>query len=291
MNYYDILGIKQTAKQEDIKKAYRKLAMKHHPDRNHGKTNSDFEFKKINEAYSILSDEIKKEEYDKKLAYEKNMQNGFGFGGNEDLDDLVSSIFKNGPGNGFDEIFRGFGGGSQFSYNVKLDFWEAAFGIKKILELKIPNTSTISKVEFNFPAATNNGDTFTLSVGNYNILLKVDVGTHPDFQRENLDLYTTVDIPMTTALLGGSINFLHWQKTLQINIPEGIKNGQIIRLASCGIKKDIFQGHLYLKCNILIPQKLTAKQKELLTQFAQLEENNKKTFGENLKGIWNKFFG
>lgn len=286
MTYYDILGIKDTAEQDDIKKAYRKLAMKHHPDRNHGKSTSESEFKKINEAYSILSDDIKKENYDRNLAYEKQS-----FYNEPDLDDLVSSIFKNGAGNGFDEIFRGFNNNFQSIYNVKLDFWEAAFGIKKTLDLKIPNNSTNSKIEFSFPAGTNEGDTFSVLVGKQKILIKVDVGTHPDFKRENLDLYTNIDIPMTTALLGGSINFVHWEKTLQINIPAGIKNGQIIRLASCGIKKEIFQGHLYLTCKIVLPQKLNARQKELLEEFAKLEENTKKTFGENLKGIWSKFFG
>jgi curved DNA-binding protein len=283
MNHYDTLGVKQTATDKEIKNAYRKLAMKHHPDRNPGAKSSDEEFKKINEAYSVLSDSQKKKDYDFSLQYGAQSSN---FNHSSDnMNDFVNSFFK--QGSPFEDIFGRFSQKTQ-TLIVNLDFWEGCFGAKKTIEFMLSQQKMT--VAIDFPPNTNTGDIFQVQAGSTLINLQVNVAGHPQFTRENLDLYTTIEIPMTTALLGGSISFVHWEKTVEINIPAGIQPHQSIRLANMGIKKDIFSGDLFLKCNVVLPKKLTKRQKELLQEFAQLEEKHKKTFGDNLKDIWNKFF-
>ena len=289
MTHYETLGLTDTATEEEIKKAYRKLAMKHHPDRNAGNKSSEEKFKKINEAYSILSDPYKKTEYDYTL---KNPQNSNVYRDNmnpEEFDDFVSSIFKR--GSPFEDIFRPT---NQHLIQIHLEFWEAIFGIEKAYEFNLKRNGKIerAKVKIPFPPGTNSGDTFEVTAEGNTIHVQVIVGSDSQFKRENLDLYTEIDIPMTTAILGGKFNFEHWASSLEIAIPAGIKQKQIIRLSNCGVKKGIFVGDLYLVCNIVLPTKINNRQRELLEEFAKIEaeDANKKTFGANLKDIWNKLF-
>lgn len=284
MNYYEILNIEQNASQEEIKKSYRKLAMLHHPDRNQGKKISEDKFKKINEAYDTLSDPMKRKTYDDSLFSTNRAHMP-----QHDFDDLVNSVFK---GSGFDSVFKQtFKQPQTKRVNVHLGFWEAVFGLNKSYEIAIQHNNKSNNFRFDvtFPPGTNTHDIFTFTANEHTVQFIVIVDEDITFKRDNLDLYTNIDIPMTTALLGGKINFIHWEKTLEINIPANIKNKQIIRLSNFGIKKNMFIGDLYLTCNIVLPHKINARQKELLEEFAQLEEDNhKKTFGEHLKEVWSK---
>ena len=294
MNHYQTLGISQTASEKEIKQAYRKLAMKHHPDRNKGTQASEEEFKKVNEAYSILSDPSKKRDYDYSLRHAESFAHhgtrNSGYRGNEDdMNDFVHSFFR--QGSPFEDIFGHYAQRQQ-TFQAQLDFWEAVFGAEKTFEFNIPHNGKIEKarVTINFPAGTNTGDVFEIQAAGKTLQLQVVVGENSQFRRDNLDLYTTIEIPMTTAILGGNIRFVHWEKTLDINIPPGVRHEQMIRLPNSGIKKGIFTGDLYFICKVVLPTKLTKRQQELLEEFAELEKNQKKTFGENFKEVWNKFF-
>lgn len=289
MTHYETLGLTTQATDDDIKKAYRKLAMKHHPDRNAGNKVSEEKFKKINEAYATLSDSYKKTEYDYTLRKPENPNKFREKMNPEEFDDFVSSIFKR--GSAFEDIFNPT---SQPITQIELAFWEAIFGVEKAYEFNIQRNGKIqkAKVKIAFPPGTNSGDTFEVKAEGNTLHVQVIVSSDTQFRRENLDLYTEIDIPMTTAILGGSFNFEHWASNLEINIPAGIKQKQIIRLSNCGVKKGIFVGDLYLICNIILPKKINTRQRELLEEFAKIEdkESNKKAFGTNFKEIWNKFF-
>lgn len=299
MNYYEILGLTPEAKAEEIKKAYRKLAMQHHPDRNSGEKNSEEEFKKINEAYSTLSDPDKKKNYDFSLhntGFNGNPgATGFNFHGNfseDDINDLMRNMFRQHTGRpDFDDIFGFHRARTQRIFSINLTFWEAIFGVEKSFNM-IRNVSGTNKnftINVHFPPGINDGEIVEVNIDNEITHVQVHIVEDERFVRDNLDLYTEVDIPMTLAALGGKFVFPHWSGDLEINIPEGLQNGQKLRLANAGIKREVFNGDLYLICNIVIPKKMTKKQKELLQQFSKLEKNNTNTVFDSLKKTWNKF--
>lgn len=300
MDYYEILGVSKNATTDEIKKSYRKLAMKHHPDRNPGNKKSEEEFKKIAEAYATLSDEQKKSSYDFKLEQESFVKNarhthnkgtsgGFNhsFDSQEDISDFMRNVFGN---RNFNEFFD-----EQIVrkprikvYDIHLSFWEAVFGVSKFFEF-VDDKGKKRSFNVAFPPAIEDG--ITLEVGMYShppVHFKIHVQSDPYFTRDHLDLYTTIEIPMTKALLGGTMRFPHWDHTYDINIPIGTQNSQTLRLPNAGIKKDMFVGDLYLKCKIIIPKKLTKKQKEIIESFAATEKEDT-SFLNSLKETWNKF--
>jgi curved DNA-binding protein len=288
MNYYEILEVSPNASAEDIKKSYRKLAMKYHPDRNHGNKNAEEKFKKINEAYNILSDPVKRQEYDFSL------KNGFNYNQftsheSNDMHDFFSRSFE--------EIFRNFGFQNNFQPRIKilpinLEFWEAALGCKKTYEfsLNTKNGTKHAKVDITFEPATNSGDIILVEVESHVVHLQVNVLDDPLFERNNLDIYTILEVPFSTGVLGGKVIFPHWTKDLEINIPAGIENGTKIRLANMGIKKNIYIGDLYLVVKLITPKNLTKKQKELLSEFNSIENKKENSFNQSLKNLWNSIF-
>lgn len=301
MNYYEILGLSPDAKPEDIKKAYRKLAMQHHPDRNSGGKDSEEEFKKINEAYSTLSDSAKKQSYDFSLKNSGfsggpgSNANGFNFHGNfseDDINDLMRNMFGQRTGRpGFDDIFGFHRARTQRIFAVSLSFWEAVFGVDKSFNVtrNVSGTPKNLSINVHFPAGINDGEIIEVNVDNEIMHIQVQVLEDDRFMRDNLDLYTEIEVPMTLAALGGQFVFPHWSGDLEINIPEGLQNGQKLRLANAGIKREVFNGDLYLICKIVIPKKMTKKQKDLLQQFSKLEKNTNNSMFEALKKTWNKF--
>lgn len=290
MNYYEILELDTNASAEDIKKSYRKLAMKYHPDRNDGNKNAEEKFKRINEAYITLSDPAKKQEYDFSL---KNGFNQTGFNQQPPHNDM-HEFFNH----SFEEMFRNFGFQHGFQQNriqtlvVTLNFWEAALGCEKTYEfnLNTKNGKKRAKADVKFEPATNPGDIIPIHIENHVLHLQVNVLDDLSFERDNLDIYTMVEVPFTTGVLGGTIIFPHWTKDLEINVPAGVENGTKIRLANMGVKKNIHVGDLYLVVKLITPKKLTKKQKELLTEFDKLENKKENTFNQSLKNLWNSIF-
>lgn len=291
MNYYDILGVEQNSSTEQIKQAYRKLAMKHHPDRNEGNSASEAEFKKINEAYMTLSDEAKREQYDHKLMAQRfrhtqntNFKQPNGFTETE-INDIFKSFF--GRRNPFHDVFQE--GIKKQVYEISLSFWEAAFGCEKILELKGKKDNRYA-FHVKFPPATQHGQVMDLDIPNApSVELHIFVKEDKNFTRDGMDLYTSIDVPVSTAIAGGTLIFPHWEKDYEITIPPGTKHGQMLRLTSAGLKRDVFVGDLYMKCNIVMPKKLTKKQKEIIEQFAKTEKTDTKK-QEELRSTWKNFF-
>lgn len=284
MNYYEILEVEQTASAEDIKKSYRKLAMKYHPDRNQGDKTAEEKIKIINEAYNTLSDPDKKSQYDYSLNHGFNKNNN-----SNNMNDFFAQSFE--------EMFRNFG--FQHANHsriptlvVNLDFWEAALGCDKTYEFTVNTTNgkKKAKVNINFEPGTNTNDIIPVHIDNYVLHLQVNILDDLSFERDNLDIYSMLEVPFTTGVLGGKVIYPHWtKKDIEINIPAGIENGSKIRLANMGVKKNIYVGDLYLIVKLVTPKKLSKKQKQLLNEFDE-EAKKDTSFNQSLKNLWSSIF-
>lgn len=288
---YDTLEINENASTEEIKKAYRKLARKYHPDINK-EPGAEEKFKEINAAYEVLSDENKKAQYDRFGDTMFGGQNFHDFsraqGSNVNLDDILSSIFGQG----------GFGaGGNSFRFNGA-DFGFGNFGHHETLNLDVQDQIQIpfesaalggsyhyngrsGGFDIKIPVGIKNGETIRLRgkgasqggrVGD--LLLKVNVLESATYQSDGDDLSRNFDISLKTALFGGKIKVQTLYKEVTLTIPPNTKNNQKFRIKAQGIKnrKTSIMGDLYLKANIIIPHTDTLPQ-ELKTMLqTQLPE-------------------
>lgn len=287
MNYYEILELNHEATATDIKKSYRRLAMKYHPDRNDGNKAAEEKFKLINEAYITLSDTSKKQDYDYSLNHGSSHFNGEN---NSNMHDFYSHSFE--------EMFKNFGFQHGFQHNriqtlvVNLEFWEAALGCEKTYEFTVNTASGKKRAKINvtFEPATNVGDLVPVHIENNVLHLQVNILDDLSFERDNLDIYTMLEVPFTTGVLGGKVIFPHWTKDLEIAVPAGVENGTKIRLANMGIKKSIYMGDLYLVIKLVTPKKLNKKQKELLNEFDNIENKKENSFNQSLKNLWSSLF-
>lgn len=291
---YDTLEINENASNEEIKKAYRKLARKYHPDINK-EPGAEEKFKEINAAYEVLSDENKKAQYDR---FGDSMFGGQNFhdfsraqGSNVNLDDLLSSLFGQGgfgTGNGSRFHFGGFGGSNAgFDFN---DFNAPNLDIEDSIQIPFESAALGGSYHYNgrnrgfnikIPVGIKNGETIRLRgkgvsqggrVGD--LLLKVNVLESATYQSDGDNLSRNFDISLKTALFGGKIKVQTLYKEVTLTIPPNTKNNQKFRIKAQGIKnrKTNIMGDLYLKANIIIPHTDTLPQ-ELKTMLqTQLPE-------------------
>lgn len=254
-DYYEILGLAKSASDEEIKTAYRKLAMKYHPDRNQGnEADAEIKFKEVKEAYETLSDPQRRTHYNNyghggPHGPDVFSQNGFNTG-NIDINEIFSSIFGN---NGFN-----FNGGPQQHRQViqiiNITLNDAYMG--KTFKLD-QNTS------INIPSGTRSGTKFFVNEKLY----RIDIQHHPKFKRSNDDLLVDVEINSIEAILGIEATLEHMDNSrLQFKIPEGIQAGQIIKLGGKGMKNpetDRF-GDMLVRISVSTPRLLTEEQKNIL---------------------------
>lgn len=270
---YETLDVAADASAEEIKKAYRRLARKYHPDINKD-SGAEEKFKEINAAYEILSDEQKRRQYDQ---YGDSMFGGQNFHdfanaqGGANLDDILRSIFGGGGGGfgGFSSGGRGgfgsfgsggFGGFSEpdldISAKIIIPFNVAILGGKHSLSYN--NESFDVKI----PAGIKNGEkmrvkekgkTFQGQKGD--LILSVEVASSPEYTREGDDLVKSIDIPLKTALFGGKIAVDTLYKEIILKVKEDTKNGQKFRVKEYGAlnRKTQSKGDLYLVANIVLP--------------------------------------
>lgn len=286
-DYYKILGVEKSASQDEIKKAFRKAAHKYHPDKKDG---DEAKFKEANEAYQILSNPQKRQQYDQFGSAGPggqgfNGQNPFGqggFGGFDfsgfqggfdgqqiDLDDILGSFFGGG---------RRVPRGRDVRLNMKLSFKDAVFGVeKKILvpDLKDGQDNNKNKeITVTIPPGVQHGQTLRLQgYGEQltngepgNVLLIMSVEQHPVFKREGINLVMNLDVKLTDAIVGTKheVELLDGKK-IKVKIPAGLESGQILRVKGEGIPAGTFRnGDLYIKTNILIPKKLSKSAKEAI---------------------------
>lgn len=264
---YKTLEISENATPEEIKKSYRKLARKYHPDINKDKE-AEEKFKEINAAYEILSDEKKRTQYDQ---FGDNMFGGQNFsdfsrsqqGAGINLDDILSQIFGNAGGfstgrNSFDFGGNGFGFEPDLDIraNLNIPFDIAVLGGKQ--HINFQNNDFDIKI----PAGIRNDETIRVRgkgkagrSGRGDLLLKINVNSDKDYIRDGDDLIKTFDLPLKIALFGGKITLPTLYKDVNLKIPANTKNAQKFRIKELGVKnrKSSQMGDLYLKANIILP--------------------------------------
>ncbi len=367
-DFYNILGVAENASKDDIKKAFRSLAKKYHPDRNQGDKTAEAKFKDISEAHDVLSDDKKRQQYDMMRKYGAfagaggpgGGKGGFDFanfsngsfraedlGGFGSFADIFSSIF------GGNDIF-GRGGqsrpgrgrrrqptatrGNDLSLTLQVSFEESISGTKKTIALNKPETcqvcsgtgaepgsgqqtcpqcggrGTIStaqgafsvsrpcprclgrgvtpgqacrvcngagqtkvkkKIAIKIPAGIENGGRIRLrSLGNPgrsggqngDLIITVAVKKHQQFERKGQNIYTKVDISYPQAVLGCKVPVKTLTKTINISIPPGTKHGTKLRLKGMGLAVNGTRGDQYVEVNIIIPKKVSDKQKKILKE-------------------------
>jgi molecular chaperone DnaJ len=294
-DFYDILGVAQGASSDEIKKAYRKLALKYHPDRNPGDA-GDEKFKEIGEAYSVLSDSAKREEYDRLRAAVRSgagagfpggggfRATDFGFGEEFDVEDLLSQLFGGGRASGGFN-FGGFGNrprrGRDVETTVTLSFDEAARGTERRVRLDGQNETTVR-----IPAGISDGARVRArgrgeSVGpggeSGDLYVRVNVAPHPVFGRRGKDLTLNLPVTFAEAALGADVKVPTLNGPVTLKIPSGTSSGKTFRLRGRGIKHaDGSEGDILATVQVAVPQKLSKKQKELVQQLAESDESPRK---------------
>ncbi len=278
-DYYDILGVPKSASAADIKSAYRKAALKYHPDRNK-EAGAEAKFTEINKAYEVLSDAQKKAQYDQyghSTFEQANMGGaaggnpfGGGFGGGP-----FSYTYTSDGGN----PFEGFGGGDPFDifeqffgggmggrraprkpvYQINISFMDAIHGVTK--DVTINGAQKTIKI----PAGADTGTRIRYS--DFDIV--VSVGRDSTFEREGDDLHVRVDLPFYRAILGGEIPVPTLDGMLQLKIRPGTQPNTTVRLRGYGVShvSGNGKGDLYVQLTVTIPEKTTREQRQALESF------------------------
>lgn len=291
-DFYEVLGVSKSATPEEMKKAYRKLALEWHPDRNKSPEAND-KFKEINEAYEVLSDPTKKQTYDQfgHSAFQPGAAGGYGgaqgnpFGGGFRQGPFSYSYSSTGgnPFEGFDfsdpfDIFEQFfGGGFRQSqgarrqvYQVTIDFQDAVKGVTR--EVHIPKGGAgggTSIKTIKIPAGVDTGARIRFE--EFDILIEV----RPDkqFKREEDNIIVVQEISMIDAALGKVLDVPTIDGSVKIRVQAGTQPNTLIRLKGKGVPKlrGGGRGDEYVEIKIKIPEKLTRKQKELLEELRKID--------------------
>jgi molecular chaperone DnaJ len=295
-DYYNVLGVSESATQDDISKAFRSLAKKYHPDTHHGDAEAETRFKEVSEAHETLSDPDKRKQYDALRAAARSGFGGYraGPGGVRFEEFDLSGL--GGAGGSFDDILSQlFGGlrgsprgartrpskGANVTAIIRVPFKVAVRGGKTRLAFSQGgNTRTI---DLSVPAGTEDGGRIRLrglgspgpaGPGDLVVTVRVDKNAH--FRRDGFDIEGSFDVPFTTAALGGKVRAKSLDGEVELTIPPGTSGGKRFRLRGQGVKSKNGTGDLYLTVNVVIPEKLTKQQRRRLEELAQEIEKEKK---------------
>ena len=308
-DYYKLLGLDKKATTEDIKKAYRKLALKWHPDKNPNNKAAEEKFKKISEAYAVLSDPKKREEYDtfgsadqfRQRYTQEDIFRGF------DLNDILRSFgfgdaggagprnFRSNRAGGFtfaqdgsfSDIFEGerqrFSRvpqkGQDFEYNLSITLEDSVFGAEKKLALQ--KDANVEEINFKIPPGINSGKKLRLAGKGGpgldgglpgDLYINISIIPHPIFARDGNDIYIDKIIHFSQAVLGSTIDVPTIEgATKRIKIPPGTQNNTKIRMKGFGVPrlKGSGKGDQFIKIIVDIPKKLSERQIELVKKLAE----------------------
>jgi curved DNA-binding protein len=309
-DYYQTLGVSKNASQDEIKKAYRKLAVKYHPDKNQDNKEAEERFKELSEAYEVLRDPEKRKKYDNLGSNWKQYENagaGYGYAQSErggtpgggswyfegDLGDLFDGT---GAGSGFSDFFNAYfggGAGGQAGYSgrpqafkgsdlqaeMEISLYEAFHGTSRILtvdgnKLRIktkPGAYTGQELRIKGKGAPGRG-----GGERGDIYIKIKVAADNNYRIEGNDLIQKVDIDLYTAVLGGKKEISTLSGMLSIPVPIGSQNGRKLRLKGRGMPvygKSGTYGDLYIELNIEIPKNLSSEEIQLYKKLNELSKN------------------
>jgi curved DNA-binding protein len=297
-DYYKILGVNKTASKEDIKKAYRKLAMKYHPDHAKGDKSAEEKFKKISEAYAVLSDKEKRKQYDTfgSAGFQQRYSQEDIFRGS-DFESILNELFggagspfgtgsrmgfsfgSGGPFNRYNRQQQAQPKGADLEYELPISLQEVATGAQKVVSFQHKGRS--ERLTVKIPKGMITGKKLRIAgkgepspyggkAGDLYIKSKVIAG--PDYDIDGYDLYINRDIKLTEAILGGHISVPTLSgNELKLKIPPGTRHKTKMRLAGHGLPHmhGKGQGDLYVRIHVNIPGRLTKKQKGLIEQLAE----------------------
>ena len=296
-DYYAALSLEKAASADQIKKAYRKLAMKFHPDKNPDDKKAEARFKEITEAYAVLSDPEKKKQYDQfgDAAFHQNFSQEdifrnadlnsifreFGFGGGGG-DDIFSNIFGGGGAH------QGCGGrrqqrpvkGQDYLMRLTIPFRQAVLGGERRVDLDRDGQK--EQLQVRIPPGVEPGQKLRIAgkggaspsggpMGD--LMLEINITKDPRFRREDKNLYTTISVPFTGACLGTSVVVETLEDNKRIKVKPGTQNGSKIRLKGFGVpgRSGKQAGDLYAVIEVEVPEELSIEQKELLGKLKDLD--------------------
>jgi len=291
IDYYKVLGITKKATENDIKKAYRKMARKYHPDLNPDDKEAEKKFKEINEANEVLSNPENRKKYDKygkdwkhaeefeKAQQQQQYQRGGRQGGSaqyseQDFSDFFSSMFGGGSagGRGRNVQFRG----QDYNAELQLELEDVYRTHKRTLTVNGKN------IRLTIPAGVKNGQ--VIKIKGYggegvnggpkgDLHIKFSILNHSKFKRDKDNLYTTIELDLYKALLGGDVVVDTFDGQVKLKVKPETKNLTQVKLKGKGFpvyKKEGQFGDLYITYKIKIPTKLTPREKELFEELAKL---------------------
>ncbi|MGB5529499.1 MAG: J domain-containing protein [Ignavibacteriaceae bacterium] len=308
-DYYKILGVDKSATKEEISKAFRKLALKYHPDKNPNNKAAEEKFKEITEAHEVLSDPEKRKKYDTLGANWNQYQTSGGgfedffsqfggrrgggttfeysgdfgdmFGGSSGFSDFFDSLFgqRGGRGSDFYGAQRGREKGQDFEATLYISLEEAYNGASKEvlingkkLRIKIdPGTKDGSKLRLK-----DQGSASRSGIVSGDLYLTIKIQKHPFYEIDGDDLYFDLIIDLYTAVLGGKkkVKLING-KTISIDIPEGTDSGKLFRIGNFGLKKQgsgSDRGNLFIRIMIETPKNLSKKELELFKELSKLRD-------------------
>lgn len=306
--FYEILGVGKTATEKEIRAAYRKLAQKHHPDKNPGDKSAETRFKEINEAYQVISNAESRKKYDEHGDNWKHSDRMAGAAADTagrprragarqwEAPPRARPNTRAGPFEGFDlfgDIFGGGRSGQNFAVPgqdieqpVDITLEEAFHGATRTLEMPTPRGG-MKRLEVKIPAGVKTGSRIRMSgegapgvagAPKGDLWLVVTVRPHPSFEREGDDLAIEVPVPLVDAVLGGEIQVpTITGSKLALKVPSETQNGRVFRLRGQGMVKlpsdparDGLRGDLLAKVRVVLPENLNVKEQELFQQLKAL---------------------
>jgi len=297
-DYYKILGVERKASADEIRSAYRKLAMKYHPDKNPGDKKAEDKFKEINEAYQVLSDDQKRAHYDRLGSAYSNYRTTGGRPGDFQWDDWfqqqgggqrgrAEDMFGGAGGGGFSDFFRTIFGEAMRSQGRSNPFTQESPGYEQEVSISFQEshdgtTRTLQtngrKLQVRIPPGVKTGSRVRVSgAGPEGIDLYMVIKVEEDarFEREGSNLTTTSTISIFTLILGGDADVeTPAGKVVKLSIPAGTQPDQVFRLAGRGmphLKNSTTKGDLYVKLKVQVPKYLSSKQRELIEEASRIK--------------------